>query len=290
MRTTLDAARSIKRYLALGLGPEWEVRLNAEEGAYQRPFCRIDLVGSTTFQNAGPNGSPSELDLTVALILYPEASESPDESLLKAIECEELIFQMTNVGVAYLSAPTSLTAVKSSGGTLTGSHRYVVCAVNRYGKTLPSGAASVTGVNGKVTLTWEAIPDAVVYQVFRGTAGSERFLASTATASYVDNGSVSVTADTTLPTENTAKISGPMRIPLYDYSGVGIAEGVTDAARPEGSFMRITEPPSVSRMVDQYDENSWAVAANIRLSWRRSGVVPSDAPLITSFTTSEEAA
>ena len=294
MRTTIDASRSVKRYISLGLGQEWEVRLNAEEGAYRRPFCRIDLVGSTSFAQAG--AFTTDLDLTAALILYPTETSSATEALMSAMAVEERIFEITNLGLAFLPAPQGLTAVKSSGGTLSGNYRYVVCAINRFGKTLASQAASVSGVSGKVTLAWTAIPEATAYQVFRGVAGSERYLAATTVtngvpaASYIDTGAVTPNPLTILPTTNTAKISHPMRVPLYDYDGVGINAPALEADRERGDYLRITEPPSVSRMVDEHDDLMWAVAANIRLSWRRSSVVPSVQPLIQSFDTSEDVA
>ena len=283
--TVYDAARSFKRYIAAGLGPEWEVRLTAEEGVFHRPFCRIEFVGAASSKAHGQ--FVSELNLTAALIMYPKESATADEALYSAMKLEEQMFEITTVGKAYLPPVGHLAAVKSSGGSLSGSYRYSVVAVNRYGKTTAS-SVSVTGVNGKVTLTWTAMPEAIAYQVFRGAAGHELFLATTNDPTFVDDGTVALTPDTMLPATNTAKISWPHRVPLYDYEGVGALEAVTDAQRARGEFMRITEDPTTTRMVDKDDDLLWAVAANIRLSWVRSSAVPSTAPLISSFTTSEE--
>lgn len=289
MVTTTDATRSLKRYVANALGPEWEVRLNSEEGAFRRPFCRVDVAGGATFGGGMSSSLAQEVSMSFALILYPKESSTPDEALMKAMACEEQVWQMLNVGTGYLSAPMNLTATKQSGGSLSGSQRYSVVAVNRYGKTNAS-AVSVSSVNGKVVLAWTAMPEATSYQVFRGPEGSERWMADTLNATYTDDGTVTPVVTTQLPSANTARIGGPMRVPMYDYDNVSLTEGATDATRPTGAFMRIVDPPTVNRLVDTHDDLMWVVTANIRMSWSRSSVVPSDAPLVTSFTTSEDVA
>lgn len=297
MRTSLDAARSLKRYVALGLGDEWEVRLNVEEGAFKRPFCRIDLVGSSTFAQSG--SYYADIDLTAALILYPSESSTANEALFKAMNAEELLFQITNHGEAYLPAPSNFGAVKQATGSLTGNYRYVICAKTRYGKTTASAPQSVTGVNGRVKLTWTGFPEAVSYQIFRGdsslAAGREQFLfetddEQTEDCTIYDDGSVAPTANTRPPYVNTARIAAPMRIPLYDYAGLPDNVATNDVRRQRNDYLRIVEPPSVSRMVDEHDDLMWAVAANIRMSWRRSTAVTSDLPIIRSVNTSEDVA
>lgn len=297
MRTTLDAARSIKRYIALGLGEEWEVRLNVEEGAYKRPFCRVDLVGSTTFAQSGTQYA--DLDLTAALILYPSESSTANEALFKAMAAEEKLFQITNFGEAYLPAPANLEATKQQTGSLEGDFRYRVCAKNRYGKTLASAPLIVSGVNGRVKLKWVGYPEATSYQVFRADPsvqdGREPFLMETDDEQTIDctiydDGSIEPTPGTRPQRINTAKISAPMRIPLYDYYGLDANTGASDLRRQRNDYLRIVEPPSVSRMVDEHDDLMWAVAANIRMSWRRSTAVTSDLPIIRSINTSEDVA
>jgi len=297
MRTTLDAARSIKRHIALGLGNEWEVRLNSEEGAYKRPFCRIDLPGATNFAQSG--AQYTDINLTAALVLYPAESTTATEALFKAMEVEDRLYEITQKGLGYLSPVGTVTATKQTTGSLVGDFRYVVCAKNRYGKTTASPSVAVTSVNGRVKLTWTTYPEATSYQVFRGTpstaVGREEFLFETDDEQTLDgliydDGSVSPTPDTRPPYTNTAKVSGPMRIPLYDYSAVSASQGASDVARNRNDYLRITEPPAVSRLSDDQDDLMWVVAATIRMSWRRSSGVVSDLPLIRSINTSEDVA
>ena len=296
MRTTLDAARSIKRYFALGLGDDWEVRLNVEEGAYRRPFCRIDLPGTTTLT---PAALMTDVEMTAAMVLYPEESTTASEALFKAMEVEEQVFQITNLGVAKLPPVGTVSAIKQATGTLSGDYRYVVCAKNRYGKTTASAPVEVTGVNGRVKLTWDTYPEATSYQVFRGTpsttAGRELFLLETDDEQTLDgvvfdDGSVDPTPNTRPPYTNSARLGGPMRIPLYDYDGVTANRGASDTGRKRGDYLRIIEPPSISRLSDDQDDLMWVVAANIRLSWRRPYAVPSDSPIVRSIITSEDVA
>lgn len=297
MRGTVDAARSLKRYMALGLGDEWEVRLNSEEGAFKRPFCRIDLPGSTSLALAGQ--STTDVEMAAAMVLYPKESTTASQALFRAMDVEETLYVIFNQGVATLPPVGTVTATKQATGTLTGDYRYVVCAKNRYGKTTASAPVDVTGVSGRVKLTWSVYPEATSYQVFRATpdvpAGKERFLLETDDEQtedgiVYDDGSLTPVPNTRPPYVNTARLGAPLRVPLYDYDGVSVNSGASDLLRPRGDFMRITEPPSLSRLSDDKDDLMWVVAANIRLSWRRSNVVTSALPIIRSVNISEDVA
>lgn len=297
MRGTLDAARSLKRYMALGLGDEWEVRLNSEEGAFKRPFCRIDLVGGTSLAPAGE--ATTDVQMAAAMVLYPQESSTATQALFRAMDVEETLYVIFNRGATTLSAPGTITATKQATGSLEGDYRYVVCAKNRYGKTTASQPVTVEGVSGRVKLSWRTFPEATSYQVFRGTpqtaAGKERFLLETDDEQtedgiVFDDGSATPVPNTRPPYANTARLGAPMRVPLYDYDGVSISRGASDRLRPRGDFMRITEPPSVSRLSDDKDDLMWVVTANIRLSWRRSNVVTSALPIIRSVNISEDVA
>ena len=83
-----------------------------------------------------------------------------------------------------LPTPTGLAAVASdTGGQLaTGTYFYKVAARNINGETLASGEVSVavTGPAGKVTLSWDAVPGATSYRVYRGTASNAQNLFFTA--------------------------------------------------------------------------------------------------------------
>lgn len=112
-------------------------------------------------------------------------------------EVEPPIFRTTASGTipAAASAPTGLAAVGSnSGGALaSATYRYVVTATDDAGETTGSAEASsgaVTGPSGSVALTWNAVPTAVTYKVYRGTAagGPYALVATVSIPSYADLG------------------------------------------------------------------------------------------------------
>ena len=84
-----------------------------------------------------------------------------------------------------LGAPQNLTVITAAGGTLPAStYFYKVTAIDGAGgETTGSIEASiVTGASGKNTLTWNVVPNAVSYNVYRATVtNSETILYSGAT-------------------------------------------------------------------------------------------------------------
>lgn len=140
-----------------------------------------------------------------------------------------------------LAAPTGLAATPSTtGGSLaTATYYYKVVALDAAGNTEGSAevSAAVTGPTGKVTLTWNAVPGAQSYRVYRGTAAGAQnvyysvsrpaFDSTTGTTpapSYVDTGAAS-----------TAGSPGASDFPLAvvaDAQSLFDAEGV-DEVSPE---------------------------------------------------------
>jgi len=118
----------------------------------------------------------------------------------------------------HLGAPQNLTAAAGSGGSLAaGTYFYRVTALDGAGgETLTSNEVSATvGASGKVTLTWNFVPNAQSYNVYRGIAPNGETLlvgnnfqvqqvpVGTLTVSLVDDGSSS----NTLPNGFVTKIS-----------------------------------------------------------------------------------
>lgn len=78
-----------------------------------------------------------------------------------------------------LGAPNNLTIATAAGGTLAAAtYHYAVTAVDGTGgETLISVEASqVTPANNKNTLTWNVVPNAVGYNVYRGTSSGSKTL------------------------------------------------------------------------------------------------------------------
>jgi hypothetical protein len=58
MRSSEDALRSLKRYVAEALGGSWEVRLADEEGVFSRPFAMVWESGPAPETSRGVLGVP----------------------------------------------------------------------------------------------------------------------------------------------------------------------------------------------------------------------------------------
>ena len=98
MRTRTDAIRSLKKYTALALGDEWEVRMTDEEGAFKRPFCRVGAIptgGSVRMEGARFMRTTQRF----ALVAYPIEKATPDEARLEAARVEELFMLAFGQGV-----------------------------------------------------------------------------------------------------------------------------------------------------------------------------------------------
>lgn len=97
-----------------------------------------------------------------------------------------------------LRTPVQSALATAAGGTLgAATYYYTVTAIDAKGKeTLESNEQSIaTGASGKNTISWAAVPGAVGYRVYRGTAaGAENsvyVVAGGATTSFVDTGTAS---------------------------------------------------------------------------------------------------
>lgn len=89
MRTVTDAVRSLKKYVADKLGPEWEVRLWDEEGEFAYPFARILPTGGALY--SGPV-LWQDVVQPVAIHAYASPSQTTAESVLAASEVEDELY------------------------------------------------------------------------------------------------------------------------------------------------------------------------------------------------------
>lgn len=96
MRTNLDALRSVKRYLAIALGEEYEVRLDREEGSITLPMASVALTGPATTE-----GPAWEKLVTQPLSIYvtPVPATSGEEALGLAAEIETVLYEAIAIGV-----------------------------------------------------------------------------------------------------------------------------------------------------------------------------------------------
>lgn len=96
MRTSTDVLRSLVVYLASSLGSEWEVRPADEEGAFDRPFCK--LAAATPMSVRPQNTLVMECSQTFAVVCYPVEKESPLEARMEAERVVELLYQAFLIG------------------------------------------------------------------------------------------------------------------------------------------------------------------------------------------------
>lgn len=96
MRTVHDAVMSVKRYMALALGPEWEVRLWSDEGSFKPPLARVAESAPTQYDSRRV-----ATDLTQALQVhcYSHPKDTASESLRDARAVEEKLTVAVEVGV-----------------------------------------------------------------------------------------------------------------------------------------------------------------------------------------------
>lgn len=89
MRTGTDVVRSLALYLSDSLGPSWEIRFEDEEGAFERPFCRIAVATRRRMTVQ----SPAVIDYrqTYSLTLYPAEKPTPAEARLEAEDTVDLL-------------------------------------------------------------------------------------------------------------------------------------------------------------------------------------------------------
>ena len=133
---------------------------------------------------------------------------------------EVFLFQPTGANAGYfgiakgytthLGPPTGLAAVAGASGVLTGVYNYVVTALDGAGgETTASSEVTVTLSSQRGSLSWTAVPNAAGgYNVYRtvagGGSGTEHFVATVSTNSYLDNiPDVSLGPGTPPPTDNT---------------------------------------------------------------------------------------
>lgn len=113
-----------------------------------------------------------------------------------------------------LAAPTGLSATRASGlssGTIT--YYAEVTALNEVGETVGSSEVSITvnkardlwtSTTDGITWSWTPVATAKRYQLYiSDTTGYEALLDSTASSSYLDNGTVAINTYVTPPLQNT---------------------------------------------------------------------------------------
>lgn len=95
MRRSIDVLRSLKRYVSLALGEEWEVNLVESEGTFSRPAARV--IAATPQQVSGPRHRLDAIQ-TFSVNAFPVAGTTAEESLIAAAEVEETLLSSLRIG------------------------------------------------------------------------------------------------------------------------------------------------------------------------------------------------
>lgn len=96
MRTSEDALRSVKRYLALVLPPEWELRMWADEGSYEAPLARIAESGPTLYTS---HRVYTDIVQPVQVHFFLPVAETVSAAMAAARALREQIMVAIEVGV-----------------------------------------------------------------------------------------------------------------------------------------------------------------------------------------------
>jgi hypothetical protein len=148
----------------------------------------------------------------------------------------------------HLGNPQNLSVATAGGGSLAAAtYFYTVTAIDGAGgETIPSGPVSqITGANGKNTLTWNIVPNATAYNVYRSILlGAELLLIGSPTAilpvpqpnigtltvSFIDDGTTSTgvtfVAATGVKTSPTNVIPGQAVFTVPSTAGLSIGQQV----------------------------------------------------------------
>jgi trimeric autotransporter adhesin len=111
---------------------------------------------------------------------------------------------------AGVDPPVVSSSVSLYGGSLGGTYRYNVTALNANGETTaPNVNVSIPGPTGSVTLSWSAVPTATSYKVYRG---GNLLLAQTTQTSFTDAGGASTSQSP--PGSNTTGLAAPTGLTL----------------------------------------------------------------------------
>jgi hypothetical protein len=267
MREPIDALRSFKKYVAMALGDDWEVRLAYEEGTFTRPFCRVETAGDAIESGGRYEG---ETVLAVQALCHPAEQATADEAVIEAERVRGVLRAAFRVGAGAIPPPSAVQAALYSGALAAGTYSYRVTARTRFGESVPTPAVSVAlALPGGVELAWTAAPGARGYRVYRGPAGAERVLADVVEPELIDDGTRRTGA--LVRAQGTGTLGQPYSVPLWNWNGVAFE--ASSSARLEPDFMRV-RGLTTNRIADPTDPVRQAVVAAMRLAWRSAGARP----------------
>jgi hypothetical protein len=109
VRTATDAIRSVKRYVALSLGEQWEVRLANEDGTMHYPYAIVANVGPRAYRHGGSVSGEAaylvEQTQPITVYAYPEPASTFEAGLLVGDAVGDALWAAFAGGVTPLRVP-----------------------------------------------------------------------------------------------------------------------------------------------------------------------------------------
>jgi hypothetical protein len=282
VRSTFDALRSIRRYMSAILGDAWEVRGDNEQGTGRPPLALITRVGPTA--TAG-SAHVVDMGMTVRIACYQGSFDSVELAQEAAFNVEEVLLRALRLeGGGDMLRPTGLAVDVDTGGDLAAdTYAYQVTARPYLGETLPTAAvnAVVAANGGVVTISWDPLPGARAYYVYRDGFGVGIVPAATSPV-FLDTG-ITPNTNRPVPDESSATVGAPGRIPLYDYAQVGLDAAADDYAnRSQVGDYLLVDDVTITHLDEPDNPREIAVLCNLRVSWKRTALWPSQTPVAAS--------
>lgn len=281
MREPTDALRSLRKYVHMILGDEWRVALAYEEGVFKRPFARVGGLPDVTISGQRPDRYT--LTESFNVLCHPKEAGTAQEAVLNAEALRSQLLHGFQRGAgAPLGPLTPPTAELAAGDLAIDDYSYRITAKTRSTESIAGPAVEVIAGGGTgVALTWDPVPGAGVYRVYRGDPGAERLLAEVDGLAFLDDGSRNL-GSRVAPSVAVGTLGKPDRVPLWDWDGVPITQTSIDHELPE--FMDVRSL-SIGIAADPRDDARLAVAADIRMEWAAVGAVSSAANTLLGIRT-----
>lgn len=286
MRNPTDAFRSMKKYLALSLGDDWEVRLVDEEGTFKRPHARVGPGAPS--RNRMENAWQRRTFQRFSIVAYPKPKTDPSASRLEAMRVEELLLH------AFAGAGAHTRSYRGSTGR---GHPmriplwdYDDVALNQ---ATPKASATInpTGANNSVVYTAKTEGNDITIRYRDPNANSQALSVDVNSTQIIVNlatgvgGAITSTADqvkAAIAASDADDLVSSADAAGNDGTGVVTAIAATRLTgdRLYNDFMVTTDEPVVGSLVDEADETLYTVTVDLTVSWTRSISTPVNDQLV----------
>lgn len=288
MRRPEDALRSMRYYTYLALeglfGDEWEVRFDRDPVNQKLPFARVTKIGPALY--AGSKHT-QEAAQPMAVHVYTKPPDDATTAEMQAMRIEEALYQAFLVGVGMLENPEEPPVVTNGPGSNLGmTAEYAYALMDRDGgrtKSSPWSAPVQVKQSGglQVPIHVEAPARGAGVRIYRKlSVGDDGLVAVLGEREWIDRGVAVPNTNEPESALNTTRLGAPRRIPLWSFEDEDPYSAISDDDRALCDYMRVSDF-SVDQVRDPDDDTRIMVTADIRVSWHRSGRLPSSGEALT---------